>query len=629
MVNRSNMSNDLHLDPIFRNNPQQSVKWINSNQIDFRQEVVYFLIVDRFHDGSADEEERKGIWDRGEKSGLLDKTWLDWGKYWGGNLAGVIEKIDYLKSLGVSALWLSPLFEQVDDMQFDRAPMHGYWTRDFKRINQRFVDLEDSCSLDQSQTLKKLVEKLHDAGIKLVLDIVCNHSSPDINGSKGVVYSDGKLLADYNNDDQNFYYHFPEITDWEDEFQLIHHEMCGLATFNENNIDYRNYIKGAVKDWLDIGVDALRIDTIKHMPITFWQEFCSDVCAHKPDLFIFGEYGFSKPWDHRAVDYANHSGMSILDFGLCDGIRFAFSGEEPGGFHQIKRVLSYDKAYKRASQLVTFIDNHDMPRFLSIVNNEEHLRLAISLLMTLRGIPCLFYGTEQSLHCDINGGSDPYNRPMMELWNTSHPNYLLIQSLANLRKSNPALSMGNLEERFITEDIYVYSRHYRDNHVLVCINKSKEKTIDIENTGLHDGELQCSLSQKTISIFNNRIQSLQLEENTAHIFSVLGTPVSGQVIGVFELNGYETNPGEALYITGSVEELGSWDTTKAYGMEFVNDNTWIAEVGFDVSAAQQIRYKFIVMINGSCRALENILPRVVQLPKEGRINIDTTWNQVN
>ena len=605
------------------------MKWLKNNQIDFRQEIIYFLIVDRFYDGSADDEEHRGIWDRGQKPGLLDKTWRDWGKYWGGNIEGLIEKIDYLKSLGVSAVWLSPLFEQVDDMQFNRAPMHGYWTKDFKRINQRFVAIEDSCSLDNCKTLKKLVDELHKANIKLILDIVCNHSSPDINGSKGVVYSDGKLLADFNNDDQDFYYHYPEITDWEDEFQLIHHEMCGLATFNEKNIDYRNYIKSAIKDWLDIGVDALRVDTIKHMPLTFWQEFCSDISAHKPDLFIFGEYGFSKPWDQRAVDYANQSGMSILDFGLCDGIRFAFSGEEPGGFHQIKRVLSYDKVYKRASQLVTFIDNHDMPRFLSVVHNEKHLRLALSILMTLRGVPCLFYGTEQSLHCDIEGGADPYNRPMMETWDSSHPNYSLIQVLSNLRKDNPALAMGSYEERYITEDIYVYTRHYRGNHVLVCINKSTEKTFNVDNTGLPDGELQCLLNQKIISMVNGQIKNLYLEENTAHVFSIIDKPVSGKVVGVFELNGFETKPGETLCITGSADELGNWDTTRAYGMEYVNENTWIAEVGFEQNAGEKIRFKFLVMHNGNVQTIENILPRIMQLPDKDRINIESIWSQAN
>ena len=100
-------------------------------------------------------------------------------------------------------------------------------------------------------------------------------------------------------------------------------------------------------------------------------------------------------------------GMSILDLGLCDGIRFAFSGQEPGGFVHIERVLAMDAVYQRANELVTFIDNHDMPRFLSVVPEPRKLDLALVLLMTLRGVPCLFYGTEQYLHDDTSCGQDP------------------------------------------------------------------------------------------------------------------------------------------------------------------------------------------------------------------------------
>jgi cyclomaltodextrin glucanotransferase len=128
-----------------------------------------------------------------------------------------------------------------------------------------------------------------------------------------VVLDDGKPLADFNHDDKGFYCHEGEITDWEDEYQLIHLEMMGLATFNEKNIDYRNYIKSAIQMWLDSGVDALRVDTLKHMPTWFWQEFTTAIKAHKPGLFMFGEYGFSKPWERRSVEYANNIEMSILD----------------------------------------------------------------------------------------------------------------------------------------------------------------------------------------------------------------------------------------------------------------------------------------------------------------------------
>jgi len=120
------------------------------------------------------------------RQGLFDPSHSRWGHYWGGDLQGVIDKADYLQALGVTAIWLSPLFEQVDDIQADSAPMHGYWTRDFKRINPHFIASDDSTSLDHSRTLRELVEVFHARGIKLILDIVCNHSSPDINGSKGV-----------------------------------------------------------------------------------------------------------------------------------------------------------------------------------------------------------------------------------------------------------------------------------------------------------------------------------------------------------------------------------------------------------------------------------------------------------
>ena len=599
------------------------------SETEFRQELIYFIIVDRFHDGSSEDEERRGLWDRGDREGLYDKTWMEWGKYWGGNLDGIIQKVDYLKRLGVTAVWLSPLFEQVDDMQFDRAPMHGYWTKDFKRLNPRFIREGDSRSLDSSATLKDLVEALHAAGIKLILDVVCNHSSPDVNGSKGVVYDDGRLLADFNNDTNGFYYHYPEITDWEDEFQLIHGEMMGLATFNEQNIEFRNYIKDAIKAWLDAGVDALRVDTLKHMPIWFWQEFTTDMQAHKPGLFLFGEYGFSKPWDQRSVAYANCSGMSILDFGLSDGIRFAFSGQVPGGFGLVQRVLDMDHVYRRANELVTFIDNHDMPRFLSIAPNPRHLELAVVLLFTLRGVPCLFYGTEQYLHNSTNGGEDPYNRPMMEVWDEHSNLYQMTQALAALRKENQALTFGSHQQHYVSESIYAYSRSYRDFHAFVVVNQSHAATVRVADTGLPQGVYRCVLSGDAIVVGQDGSAEIAIPAESARVLSLLGRRVEGPVVGVFQLNGYETRPGESLAITGDCPELGQWDPSRAYGLEFVNRNTWIGEVPFAASAGGRIHYKFVVQSeNGGARELrhvENILNRRYVLPTQGRVKFDCLW----
>ena len=592
---------------------------------EFREEVIYFLIVDRFHDATSEEEERRGIWDRGSMAGLYDKTWTQWGKYWGGNLLGIIDKIPYLKGLGITAVWLSPLFEQVDDMQYDRAPMHGYWTKDFKRINPRFLPTGESNSLYHSPTLHRLVDALHASNIKLVLDVVCNHSSPDINGSKGVVYDDGKLLCDFNDDHNGFYHHNPEITDWEDEFQLINGEMCGLATFNEKNPVYRRYIKKAIAEWLDMGVDALRVDTLKHMPIWFWQEFTADIKAHKPGIFLFGEYGFGKPWDRRTVDYANYSGMSILDFGLCDAIRFAFSGEQPGGFLLVESLLGHDYVYQRANELVTFIDNHDMPRFLSVCQDFRALEQALILLFCLRGVPCIFYGTEQYLVNHTDGGNDPYNRPMMESWDTESPGYRLLDALIATRRSNQALTFGSHQQLYVSEHVYVFLRSYRDSHALCILNKGAQAQVSLPlPERIQAAALTCALTQAVVPVADGRL-NLELQPGVAHLFSLPGDRVTGAVVATFQLNGLETTPGQHVVLLGDCPELGSWDLAGAYGMEYVNRNTWICEVAFGESVGKLIQFKFVLLDGETQPVYECILPRQLLLPPLGREKIDALW----
>ena len=196
-------------------------EFLFTRAIEFRQETIYFIIVDRFNDGDPSN-------NKGPNPQLYDPTRKYWGKYWGGDLPGIIDKLDYLKGMGVTAIWISPLFEQVEDLQFENAAMHGYWTKDFKRINPRFIAKDEDNSLFKCTAFDRLISGLHQRGMKLILDIVCNHSSPDVNGEKGKLYDDGVLIADYYNDVNNWYYHNPQITDWEDEHQLLYYEMAAV-----------------------------------------------------------------------------------------------------------------------------------------------------------------------------------------------------------------------------------------------------------------------------------------------------------------------------------------------------------------------------------------------------------------
>ncbi|MEG3933448.1 alpha-amylase family glycosyl hydrolase [Microcoleus sp. T3_B1] len=599
------------------------LEFLYTRDIEFRQETIYFIVVDRFYDGDPENNE-------GPNPELYDPEGKDWGKYWGGDLQGVIDKLDYLKDMGVTAVWLTPLFEQVEALFVEQAAIHGYWTKDFKRLNPRFIATGDNPSINQTQESKdtvfdKLVHELHQRNMKLVLDIVCNHSNPDFSGKKGELYDDGVKIADFNDDEDNWYHHYGEVKNWEDEWQVQNCELSGLATFNENNIAYRNYIKSAIKQWLDRGVDALRVDTVKHMPIWFWQEFNADILTHRPDVFIFGEWIYSDPRNDRSVEFVNESGMTILDFGLCVAIREVLGKGAEAGFKLVQDVLNLDHRYYGATELITFIDNHDMPRFQSLNPDPEMLLLAIGLIMTTRGIPCIYYGTEQYLHDDTDGGNDPYNRPMMEKWDTDSPIYRAVRLLSGLRRLNPAISMGSQWQKYLTPDVYCYVRRYRDSVVFVAMNRGNSVTIEEVDTELPDGEHTEVLSRRKFEVKDGMLYNLELGSREVMIFSRVGERVKAKTIVRAQLNSVRTQPGERIVVIGDCPELGNWDISKGFPLEYINTNTWFGEIPFNESAGKLISYKYALLREGLSPLRENLVCRRWVLVSEGTVKWRDKW----
>ena len=599
------------------------LEFLYTRDIEFRQETIYFIVVDRFQDGDPANNE-------GPNPELYDPEGKDWGKYWGGDLQGVIDKLDYLKDMGVTAVWLTPLFEQVEALFVEQAAIHGYWTKDFKRLNPRFIAKGDNPSVNQTQETKdtvfdKLVDELHQRNMKLVLDIVCNHSNPDFSGKKGELYDDGVKIADFNDDEDDWYHHYGEVKNWEDEWQVQNCELSGLATFNENNIAYRSYIKSAIKQWLDRGVDALRVDTVKHMPIWFWQEFNADILTHRPDVFIFGEWIYSDPRNDRSVEFVNESGMTILDFGLCVAIREALGQGAEAGFKLVQDVLDLDHRYYGATELITFIDNHDMPRFQSLNADREMLQLAICLIMTTRGIPCIYYGTEQYLHDDTEGGNDPYNRPMMEKWDTDSPIYRDVRLLSGLRRLNPAISMGSQWQKYLTADVYCYVRRYRDSVVFVAMNRGNYVTVEAVDTELPDGDHTEVLSRRKFEVKDGMLYNLELGTGEVMIFSRVGERVKAKTIVRAQLNSVKTRPGERIVVIGDCPELGNWDISKAYPLEYINTNTWFGEIPFNESAGKLIAYKYALLREGMSPLRENLVCRRWVLASEGTVKWRDKW----
>jgi len=572
----------------FNDTPIDTTSHVHMSDVECRGETIYFAVVDRFHAGKKDR--------LGKDTELDDPTRKDWFKYWGGDLQGIVDKIDYLHDLGVTALWLTPLFEQVEGAAGQSAPLHGYWTQDFKRVNARWVNRQEEIRLFANNTvLDTLIEELHKRRMKFILDIVCNHSSPVTTKGKGRIYDDGKLIADFDNDKNNWYHHYGDVKDWTSEWQVQNCELRGLATFNENNTDFRRYIMDSIKMWLDKGVDALRVDTVKHMPNWFWQEFTSEMHSCKPDVFIFGEWIYNHPTNAVSIDFANRSGMTVFDFGMCQAIRECIAGNEEKGFQLVQDILDLDGNYRNASELITFYENHDMPRFQSLGAPNGMLDIATCLVMTMRGIPCLYYGYEQYLHNDTDGGNDPYNRPMMEKWDTNTPAFHITGRLSAERGKNPAIQWGGHWSKIVEKDLYVFLRKYQDSRCLVILNKGPERVIDSIDTELPNGPHQCILTGERIEIKEGKLTGFKIGAGQCRIFSFVGKRVEGKVVARLQVNGVFTKPGDSVVVIGDCPELGKWDLGKGIALEYINPNTWFTELSFNESVGQSVAYKFVVL----------------------------------
>lgn len=589
---------------------------------EFRDQIIYFVVLDRFHSGVDD--------NLGQRVELNDPTRSDWHKYWGGDLQGLYDRLDYLQELGVTAIWVTPLFEQVEEEVLEgevaRAAIHGYWTQDFKRINSRWVnDSSEVRVFARNDTiLDRLLAEMHRRGMKFILDFVCNHSSPPTRVGKGKLYDDGVLIADFDDDSACWYHHYGPVQDWTDAWQIQNCEVAGLATFNENNVHYRRYIKEAAKAWLDKGVDALRIDTVKHMPIWFWQEFDADLRLHKPKLFIFGEWIDSSPQDPAAVECANTGGMSLIDFGFCHAVRNALARRLPAGFALVEGLLSQDSLYRNATELVTCIESHDMPRFQSLDADHRRFHLALILLLTSRGIPTLLYGCEQYLHNDTNGGEDPYNRPMMESWEDTEATRL-IAILSRERRANEAMKLGGQWTRYISADIYAFERVYRDSRCLVVLNQGAATSVEFGNVALPAGRYHSVLDDREIDIADGRFQA-ELGEMDAVVLGVKGKKVEAAAVIRFQVNGAPSEPGDQVVISGSCPELGEWDLSRAFVLECINSTTWFGEVAFEHTLGETIAYKYAILRGGFDEA-------PIREPRVGRFRLvmrsgTTKWRDI-
>lgn len=454
---------------------------------DFSKETIYFIVVDRFYDGDPHNNPTGAIFSP-------DKS--EWKLYWGGDIQGVIDKLPYIRRMGFTAIWLTPLIANTESLYLyddkenrKSAAYHGYWGRDWYQINRFFGTKEK---------FKELIDKAHAMGIKVIFDYVLNHTSPVGQGINGAIYRDGIFIADYSNDPHGWFHHNGSIdfskndlAEWQNK------NLYDLADLNSENPAVEKYLIDAAKMWMRMGIDGFRLDTVRHIPLDFATRFAQAIKKDNPKVFLFGEWSMGGLADRDAVQFTRQTGINLIDFQFTQHITDAICRGR--SFKAIAQYIENDRKVKHPEWLVTCIDNHDMPRFIStaIANGADPMtarkktELATYIMMVSRGIPCIYYGTEQYLHVGRSTswgyGGEPYNRQMMAGWHNFNGFARNIKRLAELRRKVSAVSRGEQVTLVATENVWVFERRDADSVLLVAANKGKRQKVRVANTRLPDG----------------------------------------------------------------------------------------------------------------------------------------------
>lgn len=430
-----------------------------ANKLNYESDVIYQILTDRFSDGDPTNNNPYNI------PNSYDSTGKDVDKYLGGDWQGIINKISYLKSMGVTAIWITPPQDNVDQPYLYNGvyynAYHGYWAKDYFRPDEHWGSW---------QKFDELVNTAHLNGIKVVIDFAPNHTSHRDGYEYGGLYKNGVLLGRANNDTQGLFHHNGNRLDSQTtRFDFQYRDLANLADLSQENSTVISYLNDAAKLWLDHGIDGIRNDAVLHQNDAFLKTWADEINAYKP-AFHFGEYFTNKP-DQNYGDYRtfqDRTGISILDFEYANTVRRVF-GSFTENMNDLSNMLGYtSRDYTYVNDAVTFIDNHDLVRFSTLQPNKAIFHAALAFHLTSRGTPVIYYGTEQY----ISGADSDDGRQFMPVFDTTTTAYQVIKQLAGLRKSNPALQYGTTNVRWVNNDVIIYERQFYDDLVLVAVNRS-------------------------------------------------------------------------------------------------------------------------------------------------------------
>jgi glycosidase len=398
--------------------------------------------------------------------------------------------ISHIRSLGCNALYIGPLFESVG---------HGYETTDYKKLDSRLGDNED---------LKNFVAACHEQGLKVIFDGVFNHTGRDFFAFQDLkTYRENSIYKDWYCN-VNFWGN----NEYNDGFS---YENWGgfnlLVKLNQRNPAVRDYICEVIRFWVqEFDVDGIRLDAADVLDFDFMRALRQTANEVKPDFWLMGEviHGDYARW---ANDNILHS---VTNYHLHKAL---YSGHNDHNYfeiaHTIKRLIEMGGNHPNGLKLYNFVDNHDVERIYTKLNNKAHFTPVHILLYTLPGIPSIYYGSEFGIEGRKERHSDASLRPALTLADyknalTENPCTKLIAALGTVRQKTPALSYGDYRELLLTNRQYAFSRNYEGTSVVVTVNNDDNPytmTVPAGNAASYTGALSgenvpVSYGQITVTI---------------------------------------------------------------------------------------------------------------------------------
>ncbi|KGM53639.1 hypothetical protein N799_11480 [Lysobacter arseniciresistens ZS79] len=483
---------------------------------DWRDQVIYFVLLDRFDDGApGNNDQGAGEYDPADPS-----------RYSGGDLAGLTRRLAYIDGLGATAVWITPpVAGQWLNPGASYGGYHGYWASDFGAVDPHYGTLGDYQALSRA---------LHGRGMYLVQDVVVNHVGDWLQCAPG---DDGAIEPERDcttrtdpqgrsapvqppfdrNDPRRaadraagLYHWTPEITDFTERRQELDHALAGLDDLDTGNPAVRDALRAAYGHWVRaVGVDAFRVDTAFHVPAEFFADFLHSDDADAPGIarvaaatgrdgfLAFGEgFGSDQPFDDtraRKLDlYMRTPGglPSMINFPLYGSLGDVFARGTPTAQlrHRIESMLAL---HADPHRMPSFIDNHDVDRFLA-GGDEAGLKQALLAMLTLPGIPVIYYGTEQGFaerRASMfaagtgSGGRDHFD--------TAAPLYRYLQDAIALRRAHPLFSRGVptvLADNPATAGAIAWRTDHAGETALVVLNSADHPALaDRLATGLAAG----------------------------------------------------------------------------------------------------------------------------------------------